>query len=82
MRTKREDLTGQVFGNLKVINHVPDRKDMVSKRFWNCECVCGRKVEVRSDNLKSGHSTQCIQCSYDKRKTRRKGLRNFELERK
>ena len=82
MSRKRENLTGQVFGDLKVISHVPDRKDIVGKRFWNCECTCGRNIVVRSDNLKSGHSTQCIQCSYDKRKNRRKGLRKFELERK
>jgi N-acetyl-gamma-glutamylphosphate reductase len=34
-------------------------------------------VVVRADNLKSGHSTQCIQCAYDNRKTRRKGLKTF-----
>jgi hypothetical protein len=82
MSRRLENLQGQVFGNLKVISHVTDRADLGGKRFWNCECSCGRKVVVRSDNLKSGHSTQCIQCSYDSRKTRRKGLKKFELGRK
>ena len=77
-----EDLSGQVFGQLTAISHVPDRKDLAGKRFWNCECSCGRMVVVRSDNLKSGHSTKCIQCAYDNRQTRRKGLKKIALGRK
>jgi hypothetical protein len=78
-----EDLTGRVFGQLTAVSHVPDRADLAGKRFWNCRCSCGRMVVVRSDNLKSGHSTQCIQCCYDNRRTRkRKGLKKFELGRK
>jgi hypothetical protein len=79
----RKDLTGQVFGKLKVIGHVPDRKDEAGKRFWNCECSCGRIVVVRGDNLKSGHSTQCIQCCYDnRRKRKRKVVKKVDLGRK
>jgi hypothetical protein len=66
-----ENLTGKTFGRLTVINHVPDRIDLVGKRFWNCECSCGRIVVVRGDNLKSGHSTKCKQCGYDLRKKRK-----------
>lgn len=79
---KWEDLSGQVFGQLTAISHVPDRKDLAGKRFWNCECSCGRMVVVRADNLKSGHSTKCIQCAYDERKTRRKGLNRIAMGRK
>ena len=82
MSRRHEDLTGQVFGQLTAVSHVPDRADLGGKRFWNCECSCGRKVVVRSDNLKSGHSTQCIQCAYDSRKKRRKGLNKIALGRK
>ena len=73
MSRAKENLTGQVFGNLTVLEHVPERKDLGGKRFWKCRCTCGRIVEVRSDNLKCGHSTQCIQCAYDFRG--RKGLK-------
>ena len=73
-----ENLKGQVFGNLLVLDHVPDRKDLGGKRFWKCRCTCGREVVVRVDNLKSGHSTKCLQCAYDNRK----GLKRFELGRK
>jgi hypothetical protein len=72
---RHENLEGRVFGHLTVLEHVPDRKDLVGKRFWKCRCVCGRTVVVRADNLKCGHSTQCIQCAYDFR--RRKGLKRF-----
>ena len=67
MSREKENLTGQVFCNLKVLEHVPDRRDNAGLRFWKCECTCGRIVVVRADNLKSGHSTQCKDCAYDSR---------------
>jgi predicted SprT family Zn-dependent metalloprotease len=73
MSKARKNLTGQVFGNLTVLEHVPERKDVVGKRFWKCRCTCGRIVVVRSDNLNSGHSTQCRDCGYDFKG--RKGLK-------
>lgn len=77
MSRARSDLLGQVFGNLTVIEFVPDRKDKGGKRFWKCRCTCGREVVVRADNLKSGHSTQCVQCAFDGRRTRKKGVKRF-----
>ena len=65
MSRVKENLVGQVFGHLTVLENVRDREDSGGKRFWKCECTCGRKVVVRSDNLKSGHSTQCLDCAYD-----------------
>lgn len=53
---KERDLTGQVFGRLKVIS-----KDSDSKRnYWICECKCGNIVSRRSDSLKSqGEKASC-----------------------
>lgn len=51
------DLTGKVFGRLKVlgISHkTPGRKYM-----WDCVCKCGNPVKVMGCKLKSGHTSSC-----------------------
>jgi hypothetical protein len=79
---RRCDLTGQKFGKLTVLEHVPERSDRGGKRFWWCVCDCGNQVMVRADNLKSGHSTQCIQCAYGaRRKIKKKVVKKVVLGR-
>jgi hypothetical protein len=50
------DLTGQVFGYLRVI-------DMAFRRgnrfFWECRCRCGGVKILGGKNLKSGATTHC-----------------------
>lgn len=58
---KVHDLTGQRFGHLTVIKR-SDRRQGSNSIQWLCRCDCGRKLIVRSDNLVTGHSTQCMQC--------------------
>lgn len=54
MARKREDLTGQKFGELTVQSfHGPNPSR------WDCECSCGAIVTVRANNLKSGRSKSC-----------------------
>lgn len=55
-------LTGQRFGNLVAIKPVP-HGEKAHNVHWLCQCDCGAKLIVRSDNLKLGHSTRCSQCS-------------------
>lgn len=58
---KRIDLSGQQFGSLTVIEYSP-RNNQRQRTHWICECGCGRKLIVRSDNLRKGRSTQCSDC--------------------
>ena len=56
-----EDLTGQRFGMLTVVDrgenqYHPNGGYSVT---WNCICDCGGKVTVQSGNLKSGHTQSC-----------------------
>lgn len=53
----RVDLTGQTFGCLRVIEYAGYEKSHQSA--WVCECECGNTVVVRSDYLRSGHTTSC-----------------------
>ena len=56
---KHLDLTGQTFGNLKVLSLYPKRGNH-SNRYWLCECQgCGKTIAVRSYYLTSGHSKSC-----------------------
>lgn len=51
------DLTGKIYGFLKVIGYNKETKK------WICECKCGKLTEVKSNNLKSGNTTSCGICS-------------------
>ena len=46
------DITGQTFGEWKVINYAGDRR-------WNCICSCGKIKAVESTRLRSGASKSC-----------------------
>ncbi|WJQ12788.1 hypothetical protein QT238_11410 [Geobacillus stearothermophilus] len=55
---KREDLTGQRFGQLLVIDYAG--LDTSRKRaLWKCRCDCGNEVVVRKDSLKRGATKSC-----------------------
>jgi hypothetical protein len=55
------DLTGKRFGFLTVIEYTPRRCNSHNAQ-WICQCECGRYLIVRSDNLTTGHTTQCSIC--------------------
>lgn len=56
----RNDLSGRVFRSLTVLRRSPDKgtgtKPVVK---WECRCVCGATVAVKSDSLLSGHTVSC-----------------------
>lgn len=54
----RVDLTGNQYGFLTVKEY-----NRQSKK-WVCECKCGRKIEVRSNNLKHYNTQSCGKCKY------------------
>lgn len=54
---KALDITGQIFGELKVLKKVPSRK---KKTYWLCECLrCGNKKEIQTSHLTSGVTKTC-----------------------
>lgn len=62
--TGHEDLTGKKFGQLTVIkiDHIEEIA------YWLCRCDCGRSNDfiVRSTSLKTGHTTSCKICGYER----------------
>ena len=60
-----EDLTGQIFGKLKVIKRASSQCNHAT---WYCKCNCGNPdlIEVAANHLKSGaiKSCGCISNSY------------------
>lgn len=55
-RNNFKDLTGQVFGRLKIISYAGRVRGYSQ---WNCECACGRKIISESYNLRCGNTNSC-----------------------
>lgn len=51
-----QDLTGQQFGKLTVLNRAENRG---GSTCWVCRCECGKVVTVYASNLKRGLTTSC-----------------------
>ena len=54
---KWHDLTGLRYGRLTVKKYLGRAKYRM--KLWLCECDCGNTVEVRGQNLNSGHTHSC-----------------------
>lgn len=52
-----QNLIGQKFGNLVVIERVGKNKQGNYK--WSCKCNCGKETIAFGNNLKSGHTRSC-----------------------
>jgi hypothetical protein len=50
------DLTGQTFGQWKVIRYVKGQAQ------WECHCACGTVGFIRAGHLQRGTSTRCVKC--------------------
>lgn len=62
---KRDDLSGQTFGSLKVEKRIEDYvspKGVHSSKYL-CTCKCGKQIEVIAPHLKSGYVNSCPRCS-------------------
>lgn len=59
----RENLIGQKFGLLTVIDFAPDEISPKGYHIprWTCRCECGNIVVTRGSSLKSGHTKGCGQ---------------------
>ena len=58
MPIRNQNLIGQVFGHLTVIQK-SKRRGKDGAYFWVCQCDCGRTTEVSTASLNSGHITSC-----------------------
>ena len=54
---RRIDITGQRFRSLTVLRFL--HTDDAAKACWLCRCNCGIETAVRTNNLKTGNSTNC-----------------------
>ena len=57
LKHKKQDLVGQKFGMLTVIERSRISKDR--HIFWKCICECGNEKEVKGSSLKSGNIMSC-----------------------
>lgn len=59
----KEDLTGQVFGRLIVLERADDYIDSQGwhRLCWKCKCVCANQtiLNVKDNNLKTGNTRSC-----------------------
>lgn len=55
--SKAEDLTGQIFGDLRVLYRAENHRN--GRTQWMCECICKNQVSVTAHELKSGHTKSC-----------------------
>lgn len=56
-----DDLIGQVFGQLKVIEKIG--KNNSRQIIWNCQCSCGNFRQALGYELKNGKVTACFNCT-------------------
>lgn len=54
---KRIDISGQVFGRLRVIRYYGTNKN--GKALWECLCDCGKTTICIGENLKNGVTRSC-----------------------
>lgn len=74
-----DDLTGQRFGRLLVIDRAPNHICPGGSYavVWNCVCDCGKHVQVLANSLRNGNNKSCGCYRRDKRTTHNK--RNTRL---
>ncbi len=58
--SRREDLSGRVFGLLEVCSFACHNKH--GQTVWKCKCTCGKIIQVPSHHLKRGAVVSC-RCS-------------------
>lgn len=54
---KEIDLTGQIFGELTVIER--DTTKQKKEAYWICECSCGKTISTKGSALRAGKTTSC-----------------------
>lgn len=73
---KREDLTGNVFGKLSVIEELG--RDKKGYKTWRCKCGCGNECIRNTSDLKSRNVKSCG-CLKDEQRKKKK-LNKYKFE--
>lgn len=78
---RRLDISGQVFGRLRVIEFVGTNKHRLAT--WLCRCECGAFLVTTSTSLRSGRTSSCGCFKRDKLSEihKKHGLSNHRLKR-
>ena len=63
---KKIDMTGQKCGKLLVL-YEATRKSKKEPIKWVCQCECGNQTQVRTTDLRNGHTASCGKCKYRKK---------------
>lgn len=58
-KNKYIDLTGMVFGKIKVIDRSFEKRGSSRSMMWNCACECGKKKVMSTNSLRSSGSRSC-----------------------
>lgn len=69
----RKDLTGQTFGELKVVKYA-------GHSFWHCICSCGKETIVSTRNLTRNHTKSCGCLRFENAKKLAVDMTGFENE--
>ena len=56
LKTMKARMIGKEVGRLKVISYHSTRKNGY---YWDCECRCGNKIQVSSNDLNTNHTKSC-----------------------
>ncbi len=76
------DITNQKFGKLTAVSFA--KKTASGRTFWLCRCDCGTEVVIRTDNLRSRHTTSCGKCRSrkepNKKRRDRLPIKYYKLE--
>lgn len=76
---RKIDLTGNIYGRLTVITDDGSRTN-TGRVLWLCECSCGNRVHVQSQNLKNGRTKSCGCLNDEKKRGRFKDLSGTETD--
>jgi len=62
---KSPDLTGKMFGRLRVLRRCEEKISRGSRQLvtWECECNCGRLIIRTSDSLHKSKECMCADCA-------------------
>lgn len=56
---RKEDISGQVFGELTALRIDESKLDNKRRTYWICRCSCGATPSIDVTNLKTGNTTTC-----------------------
>ena len=68
---KLRDLTGQIFGELTVLerdyDYIKEHNIKQNRPYWKCQCSCGKIITVKGSDLTTNIKTRCKKCSNKER---------------